>query len=486
MKRILSLLILILLTAIHFSCKTPLVKKHEIRAVWMSRFEYAQDKTAEESKQYIQDSFRKFAGAGFNLVIFQVRGNADAFYQSDHEPWSKLLTGSLGKDPGWDPLEFALQTAHQYGLELHAWLNTFPAWRANEPPPDLTSPPHPYLIHPEWVVCDSLGKPMQPRDGYISFSPGIPAVHDHLRNVVLDIIRKYDVDGIHFDYIRYPESSSQNGYSHDSVSVERFSSPEINPDQYSFTVFQREQVSSFVTMIYNAITAEKPWVKVSAAVLGHHHGAPWNGFSAVYQDAQRWLATGKIDLLFPMTYTRIKHPTASYESSLQQWKEMFYTCRPIVPGIAIYKLGEEYDLKQIWAQMNLIREQGFPGMVFFSAENLSRALEKIHKKYYPVKSLIPPLPWKTEIPPVIPLVFTATVAQDSLLLQWQTNTPAHHVVIYHTPEIEKASNILAILPGTVSAIKIKREFPAEELYITALNRVNVESSAIKCNVQPVF
>ena len=118
---------------ISFSCTSEYIpKKHEIRAVWMTRFEYARDKTASESQEYIKDSFAKLSDAGFNLVVFQIRGTADAFYYSAYEPWSKLLTDTLGQDPGWDPLGYALQTAHDHGLELHAWLNTFPAWKAQK------------------------------------------------------------------------------------------------------------------------------------------------------------------------------------------------------------------------------------------------------------------------------------------------------------------------------------------------------------------
>ncbi|HID38242.1 MAG TPA: hypothetical protein EYP36_01850, partial [Calditrichaeota bacterium] len=177
MKNFLGLIFLILLL---FSCgeKTRPLKR-EVRAVWMSRFEYAQGKTAKQAKAYIRDSFQKFAAAGMNTIIFQVRGQADAIYRSQYEPWSNLLTDTLGKDPGWDPLEYALTEAHDSGLDLHAWINTFPAWKSEEAPPQKSQPLHPLLAHPDWLVCDSAGNPMKPSAGYITFSPGIPAVQEH-------------------------------------------------------------------------------------------------------------------------------------------------------------------------------------------------------------------------------------------------------------------------------------------------------------------
>ncbi|MCK4689947.1 MAG: family 10 glycosylhydrolase, partial [Candidatus Marinimicrobia bacterium] len=103
----------------------------------MSRFDYTKTiKThnPDSIKQYIKDTFSKAKNANLNMIFFQVRGNGDAFYKSNYEPWSNMLTGTLGKDPGWDPLEFATETAHELGLELHAWINTFPAWRGIEDP----------------------------------------------------------------------------------------------------------------------------------------------------------------------------------------------------------------------------------------------------------------------------------------------------------------------------------------------------------------
>lgn len=458
------------------SCKVPPVKKHEVRAVWMSRFEYAQGKSAHESKQYIRSSFRQFHDAGLNMILFQVRGNGDAFYHSRYEPWSDLLSGTLGRDPGWDPLQFALETAHHLGMELHVWINTFPAWKAGRPLPTESIPRHPLLAHPEWVVCDSTGTPMHPRAGYITFSPGNPQVQQHIRNVVMDLLGKYDVDGVHFDYIRYPEGTVRNGYSHDSVSVARFAA--ANPLQFKWNVWQREQINRFVGAVYNTITAAKPWVKVSAAVIGYHHGVRWNGYSAVMQDARRWLATGKIDLLFPMTYTRINHPTAPYTAALQQWKEMRYLGGLINPGIATYKVGGKYTWKEIWKEIERVRKDRFPGMVFFSATSLLKALNTLHKKYYPRPALFPPMPWK-EVPIEKPLLAEYHLGVDTLHIRWRANPGIEYYVIYSDPDLSKMKNIIQIVPGSDSTTAFPLLPGQQVYYLTAVNRTGMESSPLE-------
>ena len=478
MKTYLRLSLILFLLLSSTACRQPLLSKYETRAVWMSRFEYAQDKTSEESQTYIREAFRRFHEAGMNVIIFQVRGNGDAFYQSQYEPWSDMLSGQIGQDPGWDALQFAIDEARQYGLELHAWINTFPAWRAQDSLPPASEPLHPILAHPEWLVCDSLGNPMKPTAGYLTLSPGIPEVQEHVQNVVLDIVANYDVDGIHFDYIRYPESSVARGYSHDSVSVKRFRSIEENPLQLDWDDWQREQIHHFVSSVYNRITALKPWIKVSAAVIGHHHGVAWDGYQAVYQDARRWLATGKMDMLFPMTYTPIGHPTAPYELAIQQWQSMTHLDRPIFPGIATYKLGRQYTPREVYRQIELLRRQGFPGMVFFSAQSLLGVLDQLEKKYYPKAALPVPMSWKKDVPLLQPLQAQMEEQSGAVMLSWQIQPEVNKYVIYTSADIDDPDHILVILPGNQHSLRLSEKGSGDDYHITAINRAGMEGPAV--------
>ena len=484
---LLRMTLIILLTAGiagFFGCNEMQVrKKREVRAVWMTRFEYAQGKTKAESQKFIYDSFRKFSQAGVNTIVFQVRGNADAFYVSEFEPWSMLLSGTLGKDPEWDPLAFALETARPLGLEVHAWLNTFPAWRHNDPPPEMSQPEHPLRLHPEWLVCDSAGTAMQTGEGYISFSPGNPEVHEHILKVVMDILNKYDVDGIHFDYIRYPENSLAKGYSHDKVSINRFNSIKGNPLSLEWENWQREQVNNFISGIYNHVTKAKPWVKISAAVLGFHHRAGWSGYFPVYQDARRWIASGKIDMLFPMMYTKIGHPTAPFEEALQQWKSMSYLGRPIFPGIGSYQVGRRYKWSDVWDQISLIRKEKFNGMIFFAASSLLEGLQQISEKYYPSPALTLAMPWKANVPVVFPRIKNVVLNIDTLEIHFDKQETVSQYVVYKSPDFENADNIVAIIPGVIEMkkIKISENYLSTPIAVTALNRIGVESEPVWIN-----
>src|SRR5262249_48194539 len=134
---------------------------------------------------------------------FQIRDRGDVLFESSYEPWSDILTGTSGKNPGWDPLKFAINEAHAHGMELHAWFNTFLVRSISSRPP-VTSPPHVIMRHPEWVHLV--------KDGWW-LDAGIPAARAYTLQVAMEIVRKYDVDGVHFDFMRYPES----GYDDDET-----------------------------------------------------------------------------------------------------------------------------------------------------------------------------------------------------------------------------------------------------------------------------
>jgi uncharacterized lipoprotein YddW (UPF0748 family) len=413
--------ILFLLTACaHFRPPAPV---KEARAIWLTRFEYCNYTTTHDQdsiRQYIADIIDRAAQANFNLVFFQVRGNGDAYYTPGLEPWGQLLTGTPGEDPGWDPLQFALERAHERGLELHAWINTFPAWRGTEPPPE-TEPRSPYLEHPEWVVCDSTGKPMPLSEHYVSFSPGIPEVHDYIIAVVTDIVRRYEVDGIHFDYIRYPEIAPDNGYSHDSVSVARFNSPEGNPFHLDWEDWQREQLNQFVYKAYRAITELKPWVKVSAAVIGSYVEGNWNAYRAVYQDPRRWMELGKIDFVTPMMYWPRRDANHPFLKRAEEWQQYYSPERYVFPGIGSYRYTTKkrnYNWREIQREIDGLRVRRIPGMAFFNAGSLQGRWDDLARGRFRTPANLPAMPWKDPQPPPAPRQLAVQRQGDSVLLTW--------------------------------------------------------------------
>jgi uncharacterized lipoprotein YddW (UPF0748 family) len=393
--------------------------KREARGMWMTRFEYA-SKSPDSAKAKITHLFEKARHAKLNMVFFQVRGNADAYYRSALEPWAESLTGTFGKDPGWDPLQYAVDEAHRLGLELHVWINVFPVWRGKDPPPE-TTPRSIMLAHPEWLVCDKDGIPAKydpPNNNYVWISPGNPAARQHVVDVVEDIIDHYDIDGMHFDHIRYPEGSVKYGYSHDAVSVARFNSAEGNPAKLSWEHWQREQISQFVFDSYNLIGQKKPWIKVSVALIGKMSGTGWTSYDAVYQDGRRWAELGKVDFIMPMIYRERAHPTMPFIPLLTAWHDRASYDRQIYPGLGA-RLIQSAGWGEIVAQIKEVRRRGLPGVVFFSATGLERAWDLLGVDEFPYWSLAPRSPWKDSTAPAAPVSLSAEYSMKGVVLQWK-------------------------------------------------------------------
>lgn len=447
-----------------FDCERGTLKKQEARGVWISRWEYTVNlpvNTREKQQQKILEMMHRAKAAKLNFVLFQVRGQADAFYRSQYEPWAAELTGTLGKDPGWDPLQFAIEAAHAQGLQIHAWINTFTAWKGKEAPPK-TQPLHLYHQHPEWLCADASGKRMTLNEHYLFLSPGIPSVQAYVQKVALDIVKNYDIDGIHFDYIRYPERSDELGYSHDAVSVARFRSAAGNPRDLSWDDWQREQLSQFMRNFYIAAQQIKPKVKVSAAVFGSFDRTPNSSYFSVFQDSRQWLREGKIDFLLPMIYWRRDHPTAPFDKLSREWVRSNQTERFILPGMAAYKFDNpEWPPDEIGQQINFVRKIGADGMVFFSYS----AMEKIwaNGQYqFATHANFPAATWKDATLPNVPADVRAEItAENQVKLSWTPPQPAfdgdtaRYYNVYRTDsailDINDPASILSIVPAGYSS-----------------------------------
>lgn len=262
----------------------PPGRDEEVRAIWVTRFEY-------QSEGEIRTILQNCAGLGFNTVLFQVRGQADAYYRSKLEPWAERLGG---RDPGFDPLDVACREAHRLGLSLQAWVNAMPAWRGKTPPVDRT---HVCYRHPEWIVVAPNGKRQAFNEHYVCLNACLPAVRDHLVAVMKDIAARYPIDGLHLDYIRFIEGD----WSYDEKTLSTFrsvygGSPEEKPAEW--TAFRRASVSDLVRSIREAVRGARPEAVVTAAVFPTAESR-----RKVLQDAEGWLKAGLVDGVFPMTYS---------------------------------------------------------------------------------------------------------------------------------------------------------------------------------------
>jgi len=432
-KRIAILLILLSsLMSGSFVCDKETGKSsiYETRGVWVTRFDYTTNVESTDSdsqKAAISNQFRIAKESNLNSLFFQVRGSFDAYYKSKYEPWAKSLSGSLGVDPGWDPLKFAIKEAKENGLKLHAWVNTFTLWKGEEPPEE-SEVPHAFYSHPEWIVADSNGTPMELNNHYIYVNPGNPEVRKHIVKIVQDIVKNYDVDGIHFDYIRYPERASRLGYSHDTISVHMFNGKTGNPDSLSWEEWQRYNVHLFVKTIKDSISKLKPTIALSAAVLGKYRKPGWSGYDEVYQDAIPWVKNGWLDFIVPMAYTKRDDETASFTSLMQTWNVLTRKPNSIIAGIAVYRAEGKngWGWSEIEHQIIDVRNEELGGMAFFNVTALKSDWWKIQSKLFSHPALPQPLTRPDNITVKTVITLKAKSSGDGgVALYWDKNTNAH-------------------------------------------------------------
>jgi uncharacterized lipoprotein YddW (UPF0748 family) len=274
-------------------CQTAPRLPQATRAIWVTRFDY---KTPADVKQIIENCSQ----AGFNTVLFQVRGNGTAFYKSNLEPWADELGG---KDPGFDPLELACREAHARDMELHAWVNVMPAWRGTKPP---ANPEQVYNKHPEWFWYDQHGTRQALSSFYVSLNPCLPEVRAYTVEVFRDLVAHYDVDGLHMDYIRFPNEppaipkDSGIDYPRDERTLALYReatglAPDDDADAWN--KWRTDQVTQLVADIQAMLRSTKPQVVFSASV-----GAVPKSALKHFQDGRRWADERLLDALILMNY----------------------------------------------------------------------------------------------------------------------------------------------------------------------------------------
>ena len=296
--------------------------KREFRGVWMHTIGQGQykDKGTEELKRYLVDALDFFSELNMNAVVFQVRPQADAFYESELEPWSHHLTGEQGRAPypRFDPMAFMIEECHKRGMEFHAWLNPY---RVTSAEGQKLSDSHVYHQHPEWFV--KYGS-------QIYFDPGIPACRQFIRKVVRDIVSRYDVDAIHMDDYFYPYPIAGASFP-DNNSFSDYGG-KFYPDRK--TDWRRDNVNRLIEELKTTILSTKPWVRFGISPFGIYRnqksdpsGSKTNGlqnYDDLYADIKLWVQKGWIDYNIPQIYWEIGHKAADYETLIKWWNNNNY------------------------------------------------------------------------------------------------------------------------------------------------------------------
>lgn len=320
--------------------------EQEMRAVWVTRWDY-QD--ANDIRRIMNDC----SSLGLNTVLFQVRGQADAYYQSRFETRAESLAGG---PPGFDPLQVALREARVRGLKLHAWVNVLPLWKGKNAPKDRR---HAFYRHADWRLVDQRGRPQPLGDHYVTFNPCLPEVRAYLADVIGDIVERYPVDGVHLDYIRFVNDDVPDGvdYPYDAKTVALYRDATGRAPRMGDPAWNRwreGQIDNLVAEIRQEVETNRPGVVVTAAVFADRQA----GRRRFFQFGERWLRAGWVDAVMPMIY---RDNAVEFERLLRDW-EANSAGRAVIAGIGTYKHPSASITRQ---QLDLARRRG-DGFALFS------------------------------------------------------------------------------------------------------------------------
>ncbi len=388
--------------------------KREFRAVWIAtvnNIDWPSKKglPVEQQKAEFIKLLSDVKEMGMNAVIVQIKPTADAFYPSAYGPWSEYLTGEQGKDPGYDPLAFMIEEAHKRNLEFHAWFNPY---RITMNHKDLgrLAENHPARKHPEWVV------------GYgnqLYFDPGIPDVQKFIVDGIMEVVKKYDIDGVHMDDYFYPYKIPGEEFP-DDESYEKYGKEHFeNRDDW-----RRNNVNELVRKIHESIKKEKPYVKFGISPFGVWRNkaddptgsdtrAGQTNYDDLYADTRHWIQNGYLDYINPQIYWNIGYELAAFDILLHWWRNEVRD-KPIhlYIGQAAYKINnnpvpEWSDPEEYPRQINMIRSyRDVHGSVHFSLKDLNRnplgIKDRLINEIYKKPALVPAMPWLDDDPPKKP------------------------------------------------------------------------------------
>jgi uncharacterized lipoprotein YddW (UPF0748 family) len=462
MKRITLLYIVFLLAGLFLKAQP----KYEVRAVWLTTIGgidwprgYAHDGMGIDSqKQQLCRILDQLKAANVNTVLIQTRVRATTIYPSNIEPWDGCLSGTPGRSPGYDALQFAIDECHRRGMELHAWVVTIPVGKWRTYGCQQLKRRYPSLVM-------KIGE-----EGYMN--PELPGTADYIATMCEEITRRYDIDGIHLDYIRYPETWKGKK--------------------------NKEYITNIVRRINEKVKLYKPWVKLSCSPIGkyddlsRYSSRGWNANRQVAQDAQGWLRQGLMDQLYPMMYFQGNN---FYPFAIN-WQEYSYG-RTIASGLGIYMLHPQernWPLDEVKRQLNVTRQIGM-GHCYFRAKFLLDNVKGVYdfvKDFDRQPSLVPPMTWAGKQAPMAPTTLQVehTVKGDNISWNNGQDRSGSNYLIYRVyashqwpVDINDAAHLVATRLTRNSVAVPYAAKMSQPLYyaVTAVDRYGNESEAMQEN-----
>jgi uncharacterized lipoprotein YddW (UPF0748 family) len=459
----------------------------EMRGLWVAtvrNIDWPSDDSlpADRQREELVDILDRAVAEGFNAIVFQVRPAADAVYRSELEPWSVLLSGRQGTDPGYDPLAFAIEQAHARGLELHAWINPFRAGNASDT-----------LVFASTHLWNARRELVRVYSAQVWLDPGEPDAREHSMRVVTDIVRRYDIDGIHMDdyFYPYPVRDSVRGGNlafPDSASYARSGSSLDVHD------WRRENIDRFVEHLYRESHAIKPMIKVGISPFGiWRPGNPpsvagFDAYAEIYADARKWLREGWIDYFVPQLYWAIDAPQQSFPALLDWWLGENVMNRHVWPGLATYRAAATsngFSRDEIARQVQLIRQRPAPpGHIMF---NTTTTLKRDNgvlatlRPLYERRALMPSFPWLDSTAPPAP---TLAVRDGTLRIAASGEAPRFWLIQWRTRGsfFRGPRWTSSVTDGAKSSFTLSRE--VDRVVVTAIDHAGNASTPAEYRAGP--
>lgn len=499
MKRNLLILTISLLI-ISFGAKSQDVAhpKREFRGVWIATVANIDWPSKPGLNSDIQKAeliriLDEHQKTGMNAIMLQIRPATDALYGKSRELWSRFLTGKQGQAPTpyYDPLEFAIEEAHKRGIELHAWFNpyraTFDLIDAN------TSPKHITKQKPEWFFTYG-GKKL--------FNPGLPEVRQYIIGVIMDVVRNYDIDGVHFDDYFYPYPEANQPLK-DAESFSKYGKAFKNIDDW-----RRNNVDTLIHALSDSIHATKKYMKFGVSPFGIWRnksqdplGSISNGFDGygkLYADARKWVQKGWLDYLNPQIYFPFGYDVAPYDKLTDWWADNAFG-KHVYIGHAVYRATEK---RQAWVSKSQLPDQirylrknsNIQGSVYFSSKSLTNNLagfqDSLRNDFYRYPALTPTMEWLDAVKPNAPAELTAKKSEKGIELNWKEGAAAsdgekaYGYMVYRFKrgeriDIEQAKQIISISFDSSKTSYLDSTAQANQSYIyvvSAIDRLKNESA----------
>ena len=492
MRKIILVLLALLLTV------ATEAQKREMRGAWIQcvngQFQGLGKEKMQQTLTYQLDELQK---DGVNTIIFQVRPECDALYESKLEPWSRFLTGKQGQAPSpyWDPLQWMIEQCHKRGMELHAWINPY---RAKTKTTKQLASNHIAVRKP--MNCFSY-------DDLFILNPGIAENRDFICEVAKDIVSRYDVDGIHMDDYFYPYPVKGETI----PDAEQFR--QFNNGIKDINDWRRYNVNLFIEQFYKTVHETKPWVKVGISPFGIYRnkksspiGSETNGtqnYDDLYADILLWVNNGWLDYNVPQIYWEIGNKAADYETLINWWSR-HASGRPLVIGEDVertvkYPDPQNANSHQLPAKMRLHRQlPAVKGTVLWYAkaavDNVGNYGTALRNNYWRYPALQPSMPFISDKAPKKVSKVKPIWTSDGYVLFWTApkgknwQDEAVKYVVYRFAAGEKVdindpSKIVAITATTYYKLPYNDGKQKYTYVVSALNRLQNESKVVKKKIK---